>query len=322
MFKPSIPLDRVKIALLGMQRYSWEQGVAMQAFLEQGDMELTAPMAVEAVNRQILDGRSAVLGGQTAVTDPCAPGEALLAAWKYTGDPVLKAGCDRLLEWALHGAPRNAAGLVYHLTDKPQIWVDSFYMLPPFLAAAGHYPEALLNLYGYWDILFDREAKLLRHIWDDGAKVFTRPFFWGVGNGWALAGIARVYDLLPPEYAADREKLSRMGTTLIESALTRIRGDGLFHDILDDPGSFVETNFAQMLAYTIYRGINSKWLAPSFLAHAEKMRRAAEEKVDGHGFVQGVCGAPSFDKPGIAPEGQAFFILMEAAAKKYYNHPA
>lgn len=29
-----------------------------------------------------------------------------------------------------------------------------------------------------------------------------------------------------------------------------------------------------------------------------------------------VTAAPSFDKPGISPEGQAFFLLMENAAGK------
>ena len=39
------------------------------------------------------------------------------------------------------------------------------------------------------------------------------------------------------------------------------------------------------------------------------------DKVDAHGLVQGVCGAPRFDRPGTAPEGQAFFLLMEAACR-------
>jgi hypothetical protein len=35
--------------------------------------------------------------------------------------------------------------------------------------------------------------------------------------------------------------------------------------------------------------------------------------MDSFGYVQGVCGAPNFDHPGTATEGQAFCILMEAA---------
>jgi hypothetical protein len=40
---------------------------------------------------------------------------------------------------------------------------------------------------------------------------------------------------------------------------------------------------------------------------------AAHAKVDRYGLVQGVGGAPNFDRSGTATEGQAFFLLMEAA---------
>ena len=74
-----------------------------------------------------------------------------------------------------------------------------------------------------------------------------------------------------------------------------------------------ETNLAQMLAYTIYRGVAGGWLDAAYLAPADRMRRAAHDKVDAYGLVQDVCAAPHFDRPGTAPEGQAFFLLMEAA---------
>ena len=306
-------VTKVKLALLGMQRHSWEQGTAMQAFLEQGDMEIVIPMAREAVYRSLPDGRAAAIGGGGAVTDPCAVGEALIAACKTTGDAALKQGCDELLEWALHKAPRNSSGVVYHLDDKPQMWSDSTYMLPPFLAAAGYYDEALINLYGYWEILFDAKAKLMRHIWDDGARTFIRAAHWGGGNGWTLAAIARVYDLLPEDRSADREKLAAMGKTLIDGVLAYKRPDFLFHDVPDDSGSFVETNLSQMLAYTIYRAMHSQWLDGSYRETAEKLRAAAAAKIDAYGLAQDCCGAPSFDKAGVSPEGQAFYLLMEAA---------
>ena len=43
------------------------------------------------------------------------------------------------------------------------------------------------------------------------------------------------------------------------------------------------------------------------------MRNAVHRKVDKYGYIQDVCGAPFFDNPGRATEGQAFFLLMEAA---------
>jgi hypothetical protein len=47
------------------------------------------------------------------------------------------------------------------------------------------------------------------------------------------------------------------------------------------------------------------------------MRSAARQKMDSFGYVQGVCGAPNFDGPGTATEGQALCIMMEAAGSGY-----
>jgi len=57
------------------------------------------------------------------------------------------------------------------------------------------------------------------------------------------------------------------------------------------------------------------WLDASCRQYADRMRRAAHEKVDNYGLVQDVCGVPTFELPGTATEGQAFFLLMEAAAR-------
>jgi unsaturated rhamnogalacturonyl hydrolase len=74
-----------------------------------------------------------------------------------------------------------------------------------------------------------------------------------------------------------------------------------------------------MLSYSIYRGVDGGWLDEGYLKHADRMREAVYEKVDEAGLVQGVCGAPNFDRPGTATEGQAFFLLMEAACRDFYS---
>ena len=99
----------------------------------------------------------------------------------------------------------------------------------------------------------------------------------------------------------------------LDICLKWMRLDGLFHDVVDDPNTFVETNLGQMLSYAIYRGIQLGVLEKKYLEKAEKMRAAALAKVDRYGFVQDVAGAPRFDRPGTSPEGQAFTLLMEAA---------
>ncbi|HXY40378.1 MAG TPA: glycosyl hydrolase, partial [Vicinamibacteria bacterium] len=66
---------RVTRALLSMQRAAWEQGVAAQAFLERGDMEMVVLFAREAALRQTEDGRLANFGEPDNVTDAAANGE-------------------------------------------------------------------------------------------------------------------------------------------------------------------------------------------------------------------------------------------------------
>lgn len=310
-------IETVQIALLSMQRYSWEQGVAMQAFYELGKMDIVVAMAKEAVYRSLPDGRAATIGVTDAITDSCSVGEALIAAAQETKDKDLFEGAEKLLNWALYQAPRNQEGVLYHLLERSEFWVDSMYMLPPYLAAAGYYEEALINIKGYYNALYDKKTHTMHHMWDDHKKEYVREAHWGVGNGWALAGLARVIDLLPKTYEQEKKDLIAMAKDLLDGVLSYKRQDGLFHDIIDDESTFVETNLSQMVAYTIYRGMYSKWLSREYVTQAENLHTAVLDKVDKFGLVQGVCGAPTFDKAGVAPEGQAFFLLMETAATRY-----
>lgn len=314
-------VEKVKTAMLTMQRDAWEQGVAAQALLEMGEEELAILFAKEAVVRQIPDGRLAYINDNKGVTDPAANGEALLYAAGVTGDLKLREAAQKMLDYLLTKAPRTKDGTFYHIAHKPQVWIDSMYMAPPFLAVAGHPEEAVRQIEGMRKLLWNPEKKLFSQIWDDGLGDFFRKDFWGVGNGWAAAGMARVIKALPGEMAEEKKRLVQYAREVIDGCLVHRRKDGLFHDVVDNPATFIETNLGQQLAYSIYRGVRGGWLDSDYLKEAQVMRRAAHAKVDEYGLVQGVCGSPIFDSAGTATEGQAFFLLMEAAAAESEKIP-
>ncbi len=185
-------IEKVKQAMLAMQRRAWEQGVAAQALLELGEHDLVVLLAKDAVVNQLKDGRLGLNEGQGPLTDPAANGEPLLFAARRTHDPTLFAAADKMLEFLLYKAPRTRGGILYHNYIENMIWVDAFYMAPPFLVAAGHPQEAMKQVLGYHRILFDPQAQLYYHVWDEDRQAFERKLFWGVGNGWAAAGMARV----------------------------------------------------------------------------------------------------------------------------------
>ena len=307
-------IEKVVNAMLSMQRRAWEQGVAAQALLELGRTDLVVLLAKDSVVNQLKDGRLGLNEGNSPVTDPASNGEPVLFAARTTGEEYLKNAADQMLNFLLYKAPRTREGIIYHNYIENMIWVDAFYMAPPFLAVAGYPHEALKQIEGYRKILLDSKTKLYSHIWDEDKQEFTRRSFWGVGNGWAVAGMTRVLRSLPESMKNEKAMISSFIQELVDAILNYQRKvDGLFHDILDDSTSFVETNAAQMLAYSIFRGVKGGWLDSSYLLSAQRIRSSVYEKVDPYGLVQGVCGAPHFNRPGTAVEGQAFFLLMEAA---------
>ena len=304
---------RVRQAALAMQRKDWEQGVVAQAFFEAGENETVAQLARAALIYKGDDGRLANLGNSGGLIDCAMLGEPLWRAAQQTGNEDLKETESALRRYILERAPRAPDGTLYHAGKER--WVDSFHCAPPYLAVVGEYEEALRQIEGLRRHLWNPQARLFSHIWDDEAQNYKNPNFWGVGNGWAAAALTRVIRALPAEQQVERDNLVNYLKELLDGCLAHQRPDGLFHNVLDRPDTFVETNAAQMFAYAIYTGVFGGWLPQQYREAADRMRKGAHAKVDTLGFVQGVCGAPTFDFSGVAPEGQAFFLLMESAAQ-------
>ncbi len=308
-------IEKAIAAAMAMQRRDWEQGILAQALLEANDRNNVILLTKAAIVQQTPDGRLGVVlsGGPT---DPAMGGAAYAKAAEWTGDPQIRQAIDGLLDWIRFKAPRSTDGTLYHVSGEPEMWSDGFNGAPPFLAAMGYYDEALAQIEGFRRRLWNPEMKLLAHIWDDGERQFKDAKFWGGGNGWAAAGLARVIRSLPRDRREDRERLATFAHQLIDGCLLYQRSDGLFHDVVDQPATFVETNLAQMLAYSIYEGVAGTWLPVNYRIHADRMRAAALNKMDAYGYVQGASSAPDFDRPGVSTEAQAFCILMEAAGAK------
>jgi rhamnogalacturonyl hydrolase YesR len=306
-------IDKAVNAMLCMQRMAWEQGTASQALIAIDRKDLALLFARDAVVRQTKEGRLGILGNDPGVTDPASNGEAVMFAWKQTRDEKYKKAADAMYSYLKNEAPKTSDGVLHHVTYAKQVWSDASFMAPPFLALMGDSDEAVRQIEGFRKYLMDPEKKLYYHIWDEGKNEFERKLFWGGGNGWTAAGIAKIINLLPKEREDLKAKMVGYGKEVIDGCLVHIRPDGLFHDIIDDPDSFVETNLGQMLAYAIYMGLKAGWLVKAYREKADAMREAARLKVDENGIVQGACGSPTFQNAGTSTEAQSFFLMMESA---------
>ncbi len=315
----------VKNAMLAVQRYPWEQGVCAQALWELGDEKTAIAMAHDAVLRQKEDGRLAVINDNIAVTDPAANGEVVWRAYERTGDKFYREAAEKMLAYLMKEAPRTETGCICHNEvsfhegySPDQIWVDSVYMAPPFLAVMGELTEAVAQIEGYLSYLRDAATGLLYHIYDAGTGQFVRKKLWATGNGWALLGIARVADIARERGEAFlAERLQGYGRTLLDAMLPYQLTDGRFHDILDEPDSFVEGTAAMMTAAFMYRGIAGGWLSGEYKERADLIREAMESYVDEFGLIREVCGCPHFLTPGTSAESMAAYLMMWAWYEKY-----
>ncbi|MGC4897214.1 glycoside hydrolase family 88 protein [Micromonospora sp. DT31] len=308
--------DRVLLALLTMQRESWEQGLLGQALLDLDLHEAAVLVADAAVTRQRPDGRLGEPAGSVGAVNGAACGEVVRHAARTTGDPRYGRALDAQLDWLTGWAPRAADGTLFHLLDGRQVWADTIYMVVPLLASTGRTELAAAQVIGHRRRLHDPHTGLYAARWDEDRGELDRPGPWGTGNGWVVAGIARALRPGPAWPAALRAELAGHVEEVLTACLAYRGDDGLFPDVLDDPGTFREANTAQLLGYAALTGVTDGWLPRSWAAVGADLLAAADRRVDGHGRVTGVSGAPEFTGPGTSPEAQACHLLGYAALRR------
>ena len=307
-------LERVKHAMLCMARQCWEQGIAAQAMLECGDSDTMVQLARDCVVRQNADGRLCDVEGTPAIVDPAVCVEPVRAAGELLGKEHYLRAAQRNVDYLLNDAPASADGARYHLLGGEEVWADSLAMGPHVLMQAGYLDEGVRYYEAVRRRLFDESTGLVRHKWDERSQSFSRACFWGVGNGWALVGLMRMAMALKARGDGRWRKIAADFAALVEAMLPHQAENGLFHDILDDLQSFYESESTEMFAYSIYKMVLCKMVDERYLCAADRARRAVEARVDASGLLLSCAGSPDFEHEGTSVEGQAHFIMMEAAA--------
>lgn len=162
-----------------------------------------------------------ITGPQALINDLAAGDSAsvgmcvLLANWtgrgKVDGLDYGGAALDQLNFLYSAAVPKTYDGAISHRTDQLQLWSDSVYMVPPFLAYYGALvgdanllENAYRQIWLYRSYLLDTSASangLWQHVvlgaGDDDYG------HWSTGNGWAAAGMLRVLGTIQNSAFAD-----------------------------------------------------------------------------------------------------------------------
>lgn len=145
-------------------------------------------------------------------------------------------------------------------------WCDALFMAPPAwlkLSEATEDAKYALFMDREWratsDFLYDKSEHLFYRdsTYFDRREANGRKIFWSRGNGWVLAGLARVLPLLPP--SVTREPYERQFKEMAEKIASLQQPDGLWRSSLLDPEEYPakETSGSGFFTFALAWGLNT-----------------------------------------------------------------
>jgi unsaturated rhamnogalacturonyl hydrolase len=146
-------------------------------------------------------------------------------------------------------------------------WCDALFMSPPTWArlhkATGDARYLEFMTRKWWattDFLYDREEHLYFRdsTYFEKREANGKKVFWSRGNGWVLAGIARVLEYLPKEHP-ERTRFEKLFVEMADKVLKCQQTDGLWRASLLDPESYPlkETSGSGFFIFGFAWGVNN-----------------------------------------------------------------
>jgi unsaturated rhamnogalacturonyl hydrolase len=308
-------MEKLLRAMLCNARQCWEQGIAAMAAKELGEEALLLALCHDMVVRQNRDGRLCTVEDTITVTDPALGILPLLEAERLTGDAFYGEAAARNIAYLVSAAPRGATGVFFHLMDRAEIWADSAAMTPAPLVRAGQKALGLLQMDGIRRALFLPETGLYAHKWDAAHGVFANKNAWATGNGWIAMGAAWLLLELGKD-DPDAARCLADFTAHAEAMLRYQTPEGLFHNTMDDPDTFVDCAGATMLGYSMALLVEAGFLDESWLKYPRKVWAALPGRVNARGYFEDCPGSPYFDTRGPSTEMQAFALMLGAVLNR------
>ncbi|QJD87069.1 glycoside hydrolase family 88/105 protein [Cohnella herbarum] len=181
-------------------------------------------------------------------------GHSLLTLYEVTKDERYIETAKEMAEYLTHEAVRFGEGIFQHTVNSEtynfpeQAWVDTMFMAGYFLLRIGkllnrddYFADGLRQYHGHENVLQDAKTNLYYHGWDNIAGNHMSGVHWARGNSWAALTMARALDIVPVDLPNFMVIEGSLRDQL--SALARLQDEsGLWHTILDDPSSPLETS--------------------------------------------------------------------------------
>lgn len=170
------------------------------------------------------------------------------------------------------GVPRHGSG-----------WSDDFFLGTIAAVRAGDSEglAAAVRLVITYAARLQQPDGLFHH--DAGA-----PVAWGRGNGFGALGLSELLTVLPADHP-ERAAVLDIHRRHLAAMRARQAPDGMWRQVVDEPGSYRETSVTAMTLTAMARGLRRGWLDESYRPAVDRAWRALLAHVAEDGTLVDVC---------------------------------
>jgi len=209
---------------------------------------------------------------------------------------ALRPCIDLLIQWISEKQFRLSDQTLARDNPFPHtLWLDDLYMSVPALAQMGamtgerrYFDDAVRQVTQFSARMFVREKGLFMHGWGEEMEPH-RAFYWARANGWAIVAMAELLSVLPEDHPGRGAVLEIFRAHALGLANCQ-GGTGLWHQLLDQNDTYLETSATALYVYAIARGVNRGWLTANAFGPVLSLAwNAVAQQVNAQGQVENVC---------------------------------
>ena len=251
-----------------------------------GDAALRAKV-IEQLRPWLVDGRT-LFGDRiqlTSVAGTIVFADLAAAAENPAGPRADQAAIPLADEGARLAAAEKSPGLAQYGGG----WTDDMFMATAVLARTGRWRNRAQDFDTAARLLTAYAARLQR---EDGLfnHALDGPAAWGRGNGFAAMGLTETLTALPSDHP-QRAGILAIYRRQMAAAQAHQAPDGMWREVIDEPGAYREETATAMLMTAMARGVRLEWIDGSYRPAVERAWRALAAHVRDDGTVVDVCAS-------------------------------
>ena len=301
------------------QHWEWTQGVGLYGLWKL--FAITEDEKYLDILKKFFDQQLGI-GFPALNVNTVAPFLTMSYVGEYLRSETYLQPCRETAAWIMDRFPRTKEGGFQHMTsdtlNDQELWDDTLFMTVLFLANMGriegkreYVKEAQYQFLLHAKYLADKETGLWYHGWTFNGNHNFAGAFWGRGNCWVTIAIPEFLQMVQCDPDV-KQRLQQILLNQVESLAKYQDASGMWHTLIDDPTSYVESSATCGFAYGILKAVHTGLLDASYEAVALK----ALDPILGYIAEDGVVHQVSYGTP-MGRESKDFYKNIELRPMPY-----